>query len=286
MVKAKVCIFIPIGDNCEALSWIPSVFDINSYELQLFLVYYGNDFKFRERFNDSRIKVIYDQSTSKFEKFYKYVNSGDIKMDEYKLFWIVDDDIKISVEAIKKFFYNFNSFNLDIAQPGCLGFAMGKQLVRRNQKYRIRFTNYVDGMAPLFSKNALLKCLKTFENCQSGRGIDHVWAALLGNPVNKIAVIDNSLMYHLKPSGLSYSRFENTIEEQYDRVKNLYLNQVIQFYDWDQKIVHNSIPSNQNEFISLFNPLVNKCSEIRQIGISKLSSYIFSKIKSNYLGGG
>lgn len=149
MAQGKILIFIPVGDSCEALAWIHNLINIESYLINFLLVYYGKQVTFSETFTDKRVKVIYDQSPSKFEKFYKYTKTGEINLESYDLFWIADDDIKISVKSAINFFESFKRLNLDIAQPGCLGFAMGKQLVRRNQKYSIRFTNYVDGIAPL-----------------------------------------------------------------------------------------------------------------------------------------
>lgn len=282
MSQVKILVFIPVGDTCEANAWIPKLLNDESYRINFLLIYYGDDTKFRERFVSDRVKIIHDKSPSKFEKFYKYVTSGEIEIDKYDLFWIADDDIRISVESALNLFENFCAYNLEIAQPGCLGFAMGKQLVRRNQKYKIRFTNYVDGMAPLFGKKALTLCLKTFQNCQSGRGVDHVWAALLGNPANKIAIIDNSLMYHMNPSGSNYSRFEKSIDEQYEKIKDVYLDQINHFYEWDQRIVHNSIRSDQATFMSIFNPLINKFCELREIGIIRISSFIFVKVKTKF----
>ena len=284
MVKDKVLIFIPVGDNCEALSWIESLLNIESCEINYLLVYYGEDEKFHKRFKNSKIKIIYDQGPSKFEKFLKYVNSGDIMIQNHELFWIVDDDVRISIESAIEFFNSFKRNNLEIAQPGCLGFAMGKQLVRRNLRYEMRFTNYVDGMAPIFSKNALEICLQTFEDCQSGRGIDHVWAALLGNPKDKIAVIDSALMIHMNPSGSNYTRFERTIDEQYRKIQNRYLLQVIEHYEFEKRIIHNSIPSHQNKLIGLFNPLFNRLIEIQNIGVLKLGRYKVLKIKKCFLG--
>lgn len=281
MTSAKTLVFIPVGDNCQALSWIQPLTNLGACEIDFLLVYYGKDLRFQEKFTGSKIRVINDQSPSKFEKFHKYVSSGEINLDQYGKFWIADDDIKISPENAQKFIESFDNYNLEIAQPGCLGFAMGKQLVRRNPRYKIRFTNYVDGMAPLFSKNALVRCLETFENSGSGRGIDHVWAALLGNPVDKIAVVDRALMYHMNPSGANYSRFENTIDVQYQKIQDRYLSQVLEHYEWNHRETHDSVPSRQNEFISKFNPLINRICEIHQIGITRLISFMVARMIKN-----
>jgi len=163
---------------------------------------------------------------------------------------------------------------------------MGKQIDSRDLRYILRYSNYVDGMAPLFTQSALNKCLLTFQNCGSGRGINHVWAAMLGNPLDKIAIIDSSLMIHVKPSGIDYSRFSNSIQEQYQREKTLYEPTVETYYTWDDLVVHNSIIGlSRNRDIEVLNNIPNKLVEIKNNGISKpLQHSIFRfKQKTNKL---
>jgi len=282
MVSTRILIFVPVGDNCEALTWLKNFPKRSDLDFSILLVYYGNNPNFHEYFSDSRVSIITDTSPSKFEKFKKYFDAGRITLENYDLIWLADDDIRIDEVNILRFFDTVLKHNLEIAQPGCLGFAMGKQIVRRDLRYILRYSNYVDGMAPLFTQSALKKCLLTFQNCESGRGIDHVWAAMLGNPLDKIAIIDSSLMIHMKPSGINYSRFSNSIQEQYERVKTLYGPLVEMHYSWEDLVVHNSIikPSRNRE-INVLNNIQNKLVEIQNIGISKLSRHFIFKFKQN-----
>jgi hypothetical protein len=287
MSRKRILIFIPIGDSCEALSWIDSLLNIHQYEIHFFLLYYGTDDSFGELFNDSRISFNNDQSSSKFEKFHKYVNVGKINLNDYDFFWLVDDDIRISQKSASNFFHLFDTYHLDIAQPGCLGFAMGKQIVRRDSRFLLRFTNYVDGMAPIFSRRAVENCLHTFENSQSGRGIDHVWAALLENPLDKIAVIDSSLMMHMKPSGGEYSRFNNSIENQYRAVRARYEANTQIYYAWEDLRVHHFIYSKNGILkLGLLQSIINRCIEIQSIGARRLVKHLIlrSKNKTNLIG--
>jgi hypothetical protein len=277
-VLKKILIFVPVSDNCEALSWIKSFPKHPELDCSIILIHYGENSGFHNEFKDPRIRVIRDKSPSKFEKFKKYVDSKTICVEDYDAFWIADDDIRIKQIDLLKFFDVFFQHNLEIAQPGCLGYAMGKQIVRRDSRYTLRYSNYVDGMAPMFSRHALRKCLHTFEGSESGRGIDHVWAALLGNPLDKIAVIDESLMVHMKPSGKYYARFENSIQEQYGRIKQRYKTEVEKYYPWEGLVVYSSIlnasPSPKNKLCREIN---NRLVEISQIGIYNLGKHLFSR---------
>jgi hypothetical protein len=284
MATTKVLVFIPIGDQSEALSWLRNFPERIDLQISILLIHYGSESNFGEKFNDSRIKIVNDSSPSKFEKFVKYVDNGLIKIDDYDLFWIADDDIKIGKEDILNFIDIFLEFKLYIAQPGCLGFAMGKQIVRRNSRFKLRYSNYVDGIAPMFNRSALKKCIETFRDCESGRGIDHVWAAILENTKKGIAIIDAALMIHMKPSGIDYARFDNSIQNQYEKIKKRYLKQVEQYYDWENLVIHDSIPkSSIMNRSKLINNTYDKLLEVRQIGIGTLFRYFVHKPKKKKL---
>jgi len=278
MPPIRILIYIPVGDNCEALKWIQSISEIEDFSISVFLVHYGSDLDFPKKFAKHNIRVISDNSPSKFEKFFKHVKNNEITLEDFDLFWIADDDIRISRLDFINFIDRFQNYNLEIAQPGCLGFAMGNQIVRRDLRYDIRFSNYVDGMAPLFSRYALSLCLPTFQGCESGRGIDHVWAALLKNPKKRIGIIDSSLMFHLNPSGAKYSRFQNPIELQYQKIKDRYIEIVNQYYPWEQKVVHGSVPRrNSLQVLKGVYPLINKTSEIQGVGLRRILKYLRAK---------
>lgn len=278
MPPIRVLIYIPVGDNCEALNWIQSISKIEDFSISVILVYYGADLEFQKKFAEHNIRVILDSSPSKFEKFFKHVKNNEITLEDFDLFWIADDDIRISRLDFRNFIDRFQNYELEIAQPGCLGFAMGKQIVRRDLRYDIRFTNYVDGMAPLFSSYALSICLPTFQGCESGRGIDHVWAAILKNPKNRIGIVDSSLMFHLNPSGANYSRFQSSIELQYQKVKDRYLEIVNEYYPWEQKLVHGKVlRRNSLRVLKGIYPLMNKTSEIRAIGLHRILKYLHAR---------
>ncbi len=60
-----------------------------------------------------------------------------------------------------------------------------------------RPTTFVEIMAPLFSKNALAKCLPTFGENHFGWGLDFVWPKLLD--YQNIGIIDEVSAKHTRP---------------------------------------------------------------------------------------
>jgi hypothetical protein len=71
----------------------------------------------------------------------------------------------------------------------------------------LRYTNFVEVLAPLFDLESLLKVYHLFDLNYSSFGFDYLWAHLLGYPQNKIAIIDDIIMDHTKPVGQDYSHF-------------------------------------------------------------------------------
>lgn len=53
---------------------------------------------------------------------------------------------------------------------------------------------------PMFSREALRRCLDTFDRTQSSWGIDCLWWPLLGHPRDRFAIIDATPMHHTKPA--------------------------------------------------------------------------------------
>jgi hypothetical protein len=69
-----------------------------------------------------------------------------------------------------------------------------------NRSFRLRYTNFIEVMAPCFSAKALAKLLPTFDENLSGWGLDYVWPMLLGSQAN-VAIIDDVQILHTRPIG-------------------------------------------------------------------------------------
>ena len=77
--------------------------------------------------------------------------------------------------------------------------------MRQNPDCLLRFTTFVELMAPLFSRDALRKCAATFAGNKSAWGVDFAWTSILGRPSNGIAIIDAAPVRHTRPIGATYN---------------------------------------------------------------------------------
>ena len=132
---------------------------------------------------------------------------------DYDYVMFPDDDLAWSWRGVNTAFEVMREFDLLLAQPSLerAGHPIHEITIKRPE-YRLRFTNFVEIMCPIFARDALRICAPTFGLTRSGFGLDHIWPRLLGDPVHRIAVIDDTAFVHTRPQAVNYDMGE-AIEE-------------------------------------------------------------------------
>lgn len=126
-------------------------------------------------------------------------------ISQYSYIWCPDDDVLISSENINKFFKLANDYDLWLSQPSMIGYV-SHEITKPISNNLLRYTNFVEILAPLFSLDSLLKLYGTFNLTYSGWGYDWIWPHLLGNPKDKVAIVDQITIEHTRPLGKNYSQ--------------------------------------------------------------------------------
>jgi hypothetical protein len=144
----------------------------------------------------------------------------------YRATLLLDDDVEICFDDVEKLFSLCTDFKLALAQPSLSERSYVSWPVTLNHpSFRLRFTNFVEVMAPLFSRDALVTCLPTFRESVSGWGLDMVWPVLLGNPRDRIAIVDEVVVTHTRPVDVQNGRFYNYLRNNgispYDELAQL-----------------------------------------------------------------
>jgi hypothetical protein len=122
----------------------------------------------------------------------------------YDAIWLPDDDISVDPAGVERLFEIFHRRRLLLAQPALTDASyFAHEVTLRSAGFEVRFTNFAEAMAPVFSRDALRACAETFASGASGWGIDFVWSAILGEPRDGIAVIDAAPVTHTRPIGKS-----------------------------------------------------------------------------------
>ncbi|MBD0384336.1 DUF707 domain-containing protein [Paenibacillus sedimenti] len=137
---------------------------------------------------------------TKWPRIYKIIEKYGEHIFKYDAVWIPDDDISTDCKTINKMFEIFMKYQLSLAQPALTRDSYySHEITRQKDKYVLRYTSFVEVMAPIFSKKALQKCWKSFSKSQSGWGLDSIWPKLLGYPKDKMAIIDKTPVKHTRP---------------------------------------------------------------------------------------
>ena len=118
-------------------------------------------------------------------------------ISQYKAIWEVDDDMIMDTVSINKMFELFSKYKLHLAQPS---FSEGSKLpwpiTQNNPDCILRYTNFIENNAAIFSAKIIPLLTDTFSDAGTGFGIDFVWPSLLKFPEDKIAVIDDVSCLH------------------------------------------------------------------------------------------
>lgn len=149
-------------------------------------------------------RVSVGRDTTKFRRI-QALGRERPELFEYDHVWLPDDDVRITPADLETLFRTMQAYELDLAQPALEGGTTPSHythvLTLRHPAFLLRHTDFVEMMAPAFSRRGLAACIGSFADNVSGLGIDMVWAAMLGWPRDRIAVVDAVTMAHTRPVG-------------------------------------------------------------------------------------
>ncbi|MGC9269481.1 DUF707 domain-containing protein [Acidiphilium sp.] len=141
----------------------------------------------------------------KFQPIGRWLDRHRDLVGSYDHIWLPDDDIMTDWTTVDRLFSICREFDLQLAQPALThqSFSVHRMLFECPE-YRLRYTNFVEGMVPVFSAAAAMLCLPVFlEATTYGWGHDWIFPRLLGYPKHRIAVIDACAVTHTRPCGIN-----------------------------------------------------------------------------------
>lgn len=121
---------------------------------------------------------------------------------QYDSFWFPDDDLSANTDTLNRMFALFHGLGLDLAQPALTRNSyFSWSLLLQQEGHVARYSQFVEVMAPLFTRESLPKCLPSFAESRSGWGLDWVWPTVLAPHAPKIAILDATPVWHTRPIG-------------------------------------------------------------------------------------
>lgn len=192
--RKRNLILARVGDGSLHRGWLG---DPATRSYDVWLDYYGADLG---RYGGDPARLFLRRGLTKWQGLAAVVAENREALEAYDAVWLPDDDLAIAPEAIERMFEAFHRLDLALAQPALAeGSYFSFELLLESRPFFARFTNFVEVMAPIFSREALRACAGTFTESVSGWGLDLVWPALLGRPRDRVAIIDATPVLHTRP---------------------------------------------------------------------------------------
>lgn len=163
------------------------------------------------------------------------------KIPDYDYIFIPDDDLYLTSKQINHLFEIGKNYNLDLFQPSLIGYY--SVFINLHVPGSIlRYTNYVEIIAPCFSKYAFHICKSNFNYSKSCWGIDIMWNKLLGYPKDKIAIVDDVIAAHTRACFCGDYYRNNSINNSCDDLKYLIEKNGLSY----EKIVYDTVKKEED----------------------------------------
>ena len=149
-----------------------------------------------------------DDKAGKVPALNSFIKNNRELLNRYDYICFADDDLRASAVTWNCLFDICAEYGLELAQPAltCDSY-LGHKFTIQDGRSLLRFTNFVEMMCPIFSRAALGVCYQTFSyESEFYWGHDFVWPHLLGNPRDRMAIIDAFPVTHMRPASHNTNR--------------------------------------------------------------------------------
>jgi hypothetical protein len=190
----RFLVIVRAGDRSLHPQWTSSLL---TRDWDLVVSYFGDD---PHRYRDAG-ELRIDDKGPKWPGLHILLSRDDFWRD-YDYIWLPDDDLAITQTAISTLFEVTASRDLALTQPALSWSSFYSHPVTiRRPSFQLRLTDFVENMAPCFTRDSLGTCLPTMGQNLSGWGLGAVWPTLLGGGSSRVAIIDDVTVTHTRPVG-------------------------------------------------------------------------------------
>jgi hypothetical protein len=193
--RRRNLVVVRAGDASLHRQWL----DAPDRDFDLFISYYGRS-PGRHREDADHYEM---RPGPKWPAIADLLEEHSGMLHAYDAFWFPDDDLAASGPVIDRMFAFFRAYQLCLAQPALTrnSFYTWDTLLQDSRAH-IRYSGFVEVMAPLFSRAALEVCRPTFSESRSGWGLDWIWPTLCRQAgLGRMAILDATPVRHTRPVG-------------------------------------------------------------------------------------
>lgn len=128
------------------------------------------------------------------------------RIQKYRYVWFPDDDLLCVPEQVSRFFTICEDLRLELAQPALTPDSyFAHPVTLQHSAFQLRFTNFVEIMAPVLSVELLSRVFHTLRGQISGFGLDALWPRF--TRLGRVAIVDDTPVKHTRPCGGPVYRF-------------------------------------------------------------------------------
>lgn len=182
-------VFSSVGDRSVHRRWMSE--PVRSFGVVLY--YYGE----HSVADAGGADLIVPRKGTKSENFLHFSEHHAERLDASDVIFIVDDDIVMDGRSLERMFEIFDEFDLWLAQPAYLpGSQIRWPITERDPSTLLRFTNFVEYGVTAFRTSKLPEVIDLFAESRAGWGLDMLFSQRLGDPTDRIAIIDDAPCLH------------------------------------------------------------------------------------------
>lgn len=195
MSHRRNLVIVRAGDNSVHPGWLTG----ETRNFDIFVSYFGNQ---PGRYAN-HAEYHEDRKGMKWPVLGELLRAHPALIERYDYFWLPDDDLVAETATLNRMFDFAAAYRLALAQPALTRNSYYTwPLLLQDARYHLRYTRFIEVMAPVFDRAALRVCLPTFGESASGWGLDSLWPRLLADRDEPaIAIIDATPVYHARPVG-------------------------------------------------------------------------------------
>jgi hypothetical protein len=199
---AQMLAVIRCGDNSLHESWA-----LDTRHCDIAISYFGLD--------ESRIfpeaRYVHRKKAGKWDGIYDFFLANPETVNQYAYFWFPDDDLHLTGKDVDDLIAIGTEYQLDLLQPALNMHSYFTHFITlHHPQTKLRFTNFVEIMAPMVSNRLFQKILPTIADTRSGFGLDFLWAQMVADMRDDqmgCAIIDQIAIHHTRPVGSALKGF-------------------------------------------------------------------------------
>jgi hypothetical protein len=138
---------------------------------------------------------------SKWTDLSDLLELGFFEEYSYEYIMIMDDDLLPNRASDFDILFNYaKAFNFSVCQPALSHDSFHSwEVTLRSPAFHVRYTNFVECMAPIFSKSGLYKLKPEIQIAISGCGLDLIFSECFDLSESNIGIVDDVWFKHTKP---------------------------------------------------------------------------------------